>query len=211
MSLQSGSKERASIDFSQNYVKYEEFKHKQEAKRRSKQVERESARQSSSVTKVSGDTKYILYYYGRVEGWFPHGHYDFSECPVSDCVQTTNSTLLGSHGNFDAVVVGNPLYSILWNGTRYSKMGNFFKGFTTCNMYHVSEHRLIIPDQSERRPHQRYIFYQRNSSPYQYSVKDAKHLQMAIEEVKSKFMPITPLQFCMLIKYYLGKKYTYDI
>lgn len=96
---------------------------KNDAKRSKYEQKLHSSLQTTNVTHVSQGTKYILYYYGRVEGWFPHRFgKDISDCPVSDCVLTTNRTLLGSHGNFDAVVVGNALSSILWNGTRYSRL-----------------------------------------------------------------------------------------
>ncbi len=77
--------------------------------------------QSKITRKTSNGTKYILYHYGAVEGWFPHQFEKISQCQVSDCVLTANHTLLGSHGNFDAVVVGNPLYDIARDKTRYSK------------------------------------------------------------------------------------------
>ncbi len=73
------------------------------------------------VSKKPKDTKYILYYFGKKEGWNPHKHLQLSKCQVSDCVLTTDEKQLGSVGNFDAVVVHNVLYDIVRNtSTRYS-------------------------------------------------------------------------------------------
>ncbi len=80
--------------------------------------DREKISQASNVSKqIGGKTKYILYYFGKVKGWNPHKYIDLSQCQVSDCVLTTNEKILKSSGDFDAVVVGHPLYDIVRDGT----------------------------------------------------------------------------------------------
>ncbi len=79
------------------------------------------------------------------------------------------------------------------------KTVSFFQFVCSTKNIHASKHRLMIPDQSERRPHQRYIFYQRNTSPYQYKIKDVEHLCMGIEEVKSMCSSISMVKKCLTV------------
>ncbi len=83
--------------------------------------EKEINSELSSVSKKPKDSKYILYYFGKNEGWNPHKYLDLSKCQVSDSVLTADEKLLGSVGNFVAIVVHHVLFDF-WrkHSTRYS-------------------------------------------------------------------------------------------